>query len=204
MLVAYVTTMKRGLPSFVYRELKHMASNGIEVAVFTTKYAPGLYMPQADWPLVRMRPGLIALRQPWHVLRSPGRYGQLLLLAWRTRSLVDFVIGCDYAAHMRRLGVSAIHCVEGLHTLAIGYYCHELTGLPLSVTIHADALYMGADWPVVRRALHACRFVTTVCEFNGRKLIDEFGLPPERVHVVRLFVDLEAFRPDSAVKVLIV
>jgi glycosyltransferase involved in cell wall biosynthesis len=144
------------------------------------------------------------LHQPWHLLRSPRRYGQLLLLAWRTRSLVDLLIGCDYAAHMRRLGVSAIHCVEGLHALAIGYYCHQLTGLPLSVTIHADALYMGADWPIVGRALHACRFVTTVCEFNRRILIDEFGLPPERVHVVRLFVDLEAFRPEPAVKVLIV
>lgn len=204
MRVGYIATMKRGLPTFVYRELEELTYKGAAVAIFTTKYAPGLYMPKPEWPLVRLRPLLVALRQPWHLLRTPRRYVQLLSLARQTRSLVDFMIGCDYAAKMRRLGVSAIHCVEGLHALAIGYYCHQLTNLPLSVTIHADALYMGGDWPITRRALHACRFVTTVCEFNRRKLIDEFGLLPKRVHVVRLFVDPQAFRPDPALKVLIV
>lgn len=204
MRVAYITTMKKGLPAFVYRELEQLAASGTQIAVFTTKHAPGLYMPHSDWPLVRLQPALVALRQPWHFLRSPKRYGQLLAEARHTRSLADFSIGCDYAMQMRRLEVEAIHCVEGLHALAVGYYCHAMTGLPLSVTIHADALYMGADWPIVHRALHACRFVTTVCEFNRRKLIEEFGLPREQVHVVRLFVDLETLRPDAAVKVLIV
>jgi len=196
--------MKRGLPAFVYREMEQLAASDTQLAVFTTKYASGLYMPRPDWPLVRLQPALVALRQPWHFLRSPKRYGQLLMEARQTRSLADFFIGCDYAMQMRRLEVEAIHCVEGLHALAVGYYCHTMTGLPLSVTIHADALYMGTNWPIVRRAMHACRFVTTVCEFNRRKLIEDFGLPRERVHVVRLFVDLEALRPDAGVKVLIV
>lgn len=204
MRIAYITTMKRGLPTFVYRELEQLASGGAEVAIFTTKCGPGLYMPKPEWPLVRLQPARVAWSQPIHLLRSPGRYGQLLSFARQTRSLVDFVIGCNYATHMHRLGISAIHCVEGLHALAIGYYCHAWTGLPLSVTIHADALYMGREWPIVCTALHACRFVTTVCEFNRRKLIEEFDLPPERVHVVRLFVDTEAFLPDLTVKVLIV
>ncbi len=204
MRIAYITTMKRGLPSFVYREMEQLASSGTEVAVFTTKWGPGLYMPKPEWPLMRLRPALVGLNQPRYLLCSPRRYGQLFSLARRTGSLVDFLIGSDYAGHMNRLGVSAIHCVEGLHALAVGYYSHAWTGLPLSVTIHADALYMSQDWPIVRTALHACRFVTTVCEFNRRKLIDEFGLPPERVHVVRLFVDADTFQPDPTVKVLIV
>jgi glycosyltransferase involved in cell wall biosynthesis len=127
-----------------------------------------------------------------------------MLAAWQTRSWVDLLIGCHYAGLMRQLEVSAIHCVEGLHALAIGYYCHTLTGLPLSVTIHADALYMAHDWPIIHTALHACRFVTTVCDFNRCKLIDEFGLPPDRVQVVRLFVDADVLRPDPSIKVLIV
>jgi glycosyltransferase involved in cell wall biosynthesis len=204
MCIAYITTMKRGLPTFVYRELEQLTASGVSLAIFTTKYAPGLYMPKPDWPLVRLRPVRVALAQPWRCLHSPRRYARLLTLACRTRSVVDFLIGSDYVGQMRRLDVSAIHCVEGLHALAIGYYCHALTGLSLSVTIHADALYMGADWPIVRTALHACRFVTTVCEFNRRKLIDEFGLVPERVRVVRLGVDTESLRPDSSIKVLIV
>ena len=204
MRIAYITTMKRGLPAFVYRELEQLDAGGTSVAVFTTKYAPGLYMPGPEWPLVRLQPARAVWAQPWRCLRSPRQYMRLLALARRTRSIADFLIGNDYAGQMRRLDISAIHCVEGLHELAIGYFCKMLTGLPLSVTVHADALYMGAVWPIVRTALHACRFVTTVCEFNRHKLIEEFGLPPERVHVVRLGVDTETLRPESSVKVLIV
>ncbi len=202
--IAYITTMKRGLPTFVYRELAQLAAAGLVPAVFTTKFAPGLYMPDADWPLVRLRPFFTLIRQPVLFLRRPGRYLRLLALARQTNSLVDFLVGCDYAARMEKMGVTTVHCVEGLHSLAIGYYCHLLTGLPLSVTVHADALYMSDDWPIVHRALAACQFVTTVCEFNRAKLIDEFGLPPEHVHVVRLFVDYNAFKPNDKVKVLIV
>jgi colanic acid/amylovoran biosynthesis glycosyltransferase len=204
MRIAYVTTMKRGLPAFVYRELEQLADNGTPIAIFTTKYARGLYMPQSDWPVVRAQPVQVMLRQPWYALCTPLRYTRLTLAAWQTRSWIDFLIGCHYARQMRHLGVSAIHCVEGLHALAIGYYCHTLTGLPLSVTIHADALYMANNWPIIRTALHACRFVTTVCDFNRRKLIDDFGLPSDRVQVVRLFVDAEVLRPERSINVLIV
>lgn len=204
MRIAYLTTMKRGLPTFVYRELAELTRLGAQVAVFTTKYARGLYMPQADWPVVRLRPALAALRLPLHWARAPLACARLAAQAVQTHSLIDFVVGCDYAPHLKALKIDRLHCVEGLHALAIGYYCHALTGLPLSVTIHADALYMAGDWPIIHTALHACDFVTTVCDFNRRKLIEDFHLPPERVRVVRLFVDADVLRPDQAVKVLIV
>jgi colanic acid/amylovoran biosynthesis glycosyltransferase len=204
MRVAYITTMKRGLPSFVYRELEFLSQAGLEVGVFATKFADGLFMPDLAWLFHRMRPLLIVLCQPLHLLRWPRRYVRLLRVALKTRSLVDFLVACDFAAMMKHWSIKSVHCIEGLHALAIGYYCHQLLDLPLSVTIHTDALYMPDDWPIFKTAIHACHFVTTVCQFNREKLIQEHRLPAERVHLVRLGVDTGYFRPDSTVKVLIV
>lgn len=105
---------------------------------------------------------------------------------------------------MKRREIQAIHCMEALHSLYIGYYCKRMLGIPLSVTIHADSLYMGDWWPIFRPALQACDFITSVCEYNRNLLINDFGIQSDRVHVVRLFTDIDAFRPDNRVKILIV
>ena len=44
MRLAYITSMKKGLPSFVYREIEAFIKKGLKVTIFATKFAEGVYM----------------------------------------------------------------------------------------------------------------------------------------------------------------
>jgi colanic acid/amylovoran biosynthesis glycosyltransferase len=134
----------------------------------------------------------------------PRKYLALLGIAFRTQTLVDFLIGFDFAWAMKSFGVTSIHCNEGLHSLNIGFYCNQILGLPLTVTIYADGLYAPPSPAMFRMALGTCAAVITVCDFNRDLLIKDFGIPADKVRVVRLHVDTNRFRPRQQVSVLIV
>jgi glycosyltransferase involved in cell wall biosynthesis len=205
MRIAYVASMKRGLPSFIYREIQELIELGTEVVLFTTKRGKGLYMPRSEWKVYPLlRPGRIAWGQMLTFLSSPAKYLCLLFEAARSRSLVHFVAAAAFAPAMKQTQVQMIYCQEALHSLFIGYYCKHMLKLPLLVMIHADGLYIGERWPIFTRALAACDHILTVSDHNRGILIDRFGVEPQRVQVVRLFVDHESFRPDDRVSIMIV
>ena len=81
MRIAYISTMKHGLPSFVYREIKAISRDGLEIGVFATKYAAGAYAPDPEWYLHRMRPACIICMQPLYLLKWRRQYVQLLNIA---------------------------------------------------------------------------------------------------------------------------
>ncbi|MBI2954668.1 MAG: glycosyltransferase family 4 protein [Chloroflexi bacterium] len=202
--IGYIASMKRSLPSFVYREIKELMDLGVSITLFATKQGKGIYMPDRSWRFYPLRPVRTLGWQPLAFASRPAQYTRLFGEALRSRSLLHFAIACDFARAMERHRVTAIHCVEGLHSMYIGYYCKKLLGLPLSVMIHADSLYIGSKWPVFRDALRACDQIATVCEYNRVKLVEEFGIPQEKIKVVRLCVDTEAFGPSNKINILIV
>jgi glycosyltransferase involved in cell wall biosynthesis len=196
--------MKRGLPSFIHREIGELFALGMEVVLYPTKRGRGPYMPEPHWPVRAATPGRVLWHHLLTFLTSPWKYVSLLVEAARSRSLVHFAAAMTFVPDMKRDRIDVIYCQEALHSMFIGYYCKRLLALPLSVLIHADGLYMGESWPVFRPALAACDDVLTVCNFNREMLIEKYGLDPERVKVLRLFADHETFCPDERVSILIV
>jgi glycosyltransferase involved in cell wall biosynthesis len=195
-----------GLAGFNYKELVELQALGTDIDLFVTKYIPGPYMappgirtyPARAWPVLASQPGAF--------FRSPGSYLKLALEAVKTKTMRDMLIAQQWAAIMKRSRREWIHCHWGDHKLYTGYYCHRLTGIPLSVTLHGYDLYANPNWVMFERALQACTQIITISDYNKKLLTRKFGPLGERVKVIRLFTELveDAHALEHLTKVLIV
>jgi len=200
--VAYITSMKKGLPSFVAREIHELKKMNCQVFIYVTKYSKGLYMPED--PIYKMRPFLILLRQILFFFIYFGKYQLLFLNSLKTKSLVDFFIACDFAYDMKNKDINSIHCVEGLRSLNIGYYCKKIINKPLTVTIYADGLYIAPDEELFKKALNECSKVITICEYNKRILINKYKIPERKIELIPILLDTEKLKPQNTFNILIV
>ncbi len=195
-----------GLAGFNFKELIELQKLGTDIGLFITKWRPGPYMPPAGVRTSNVRLVQTLFAQLPELLLHPRRYLCLLWGALSTRTLTDLLIAQAWARLMKQTGIEWIHCHWGDHKLFIGYYCHEITGIPLSVTLHGYDLYASPNWPMLERSLKACAQIVTISNYNKQLLIKRFGALGERVKVIRLFADTDLI-PDQLkreVKVLIV
>ena len=202
MHLGVILSMKSGLEHFVYREVSELASRGAKISLFPSKNRPGLYNPRPEWRCHSWKIWRVLLSQPMRFATTPLRYLALLCEAIRYRAIVDFMLAAHFAPHMRKVDV--IHATFGDRKLFIGYFCKRFTGKPLAVTIHAYELYRNPNPNLFRIALAACDQIMTVSEYNRELLASRFGVPAERVRVVRLSIDLDEYRPVKKFIVLIV
>jgi glycosyltransferase involved in cell wall biosynthesis len=193
---------KKGLDHFIYREVSGLAAQGAKISLYPTKYCHGLFNPRPEWNFCRWRIWAVLLCQPWRLLATPARYLSSLILAIRQGVLVDFMLAAYFAGSMKEVDV--IYSTFGDRKLFVAYFCKRLTRKPLAVEIHAHELYQSPNPQFFRLALAACDQVIAVTEYNRDLLINRFGVPPERVEVVRLFVDLDDYRPQEKFVILIV
>ncbi len=199
---AYITSMKKGLPSFVTREIDEINKTDNSIFIYSTKYATGLYMPQN--PVYRMNPFFIILKQAFYFIFYIRNYFLLFALALKTNSLVDFFIACDFAYDMKKKGVNSIHCIEGLRSLNIGFFCRKLLGIPLTVTIYADGLYISPNETLFKYALDECEKVITICEYNKKILLQKYSLSEEKVELIPIGLDTSKIKPEKLFNILIV
>ncbi len=191
MRLAYITSMATGgLAGFNDRELREMVRLGIEVSLFITKFKPGPYMPLEGTPVYCVKPMSTVLSQPKFLFYCPATYIKLFSEAIRTNTVNDFFIAQKWARIMKNSGATWIHCHWGDHKLYIGYYCHKLTQIPLSVTLHGYDLYDNPNWNMLEQSLKHCAQIITISDYNRRLLIDKYGDLGKRVKVIRLSTDL--------------
>ena len=200
--VAYIVPMGRGLDTFVYREVEALFDMGKKILLFSTRYnTHDVFSPKLEWPTVVLSPRRLALIFPFILVRA--LFSPVVLLhALRNKALIDLIFALHYAPRMRSLGAEQIHCHFGDHKLFIGYYCKRLTGLPLSVTIHAHEFYTNPNPRLFREAVLACDRVFPIAELWRKKLIEEYGCEASRVVLSRLFVDLDEYKPSDELMVI--
>jgi glycosyltransferase involved in cell wall biosynthesis len=100
----------------------------------------------------------------------------------------------DLLLHARKRELRHIHvhsCADGAHVAAL---CHILGGPPYSLTLHGDLPVYGTDHG---RKMPRARFVATVTTALQRQVVDQVGLPAERVPVLWMGVDTDVFREDG-------
>lgn len=199
--IGVIATMKKGLEHFVYRELSVLTAEGYSISLFPTKFGKGLYNARTEWTLHRWNPVKVVLPQILYLLRSPLKYARMLREALATGTVVDMILAWYFAGSMA--GVDVIYATFADHKLYVGYYCKQILGKPLAVTIHAYELYNNPSPDLFVRALKACDQIITVTEYNRRLLADKYGINPSRVEVVRINVDLEDYRPGKRFAILI-
>jgi len=203
MKIAYILSMKFGIQSFTYREIKELIMNGLKITLFPTKFYTGPYMPNLI-DIYVYKPIFTILKQPLFFIFRPYIYIKLLVEAIKSKSLIDFLVAMDFSHQMRKKKIKKIHCEFGDHKLFIGYYCKKLLNLPLSVTIHAHELYTNPNWEMFQVSINVCDKIITISDWNKNMLINKFKIPEEKIIVNRLFVDTEKFKPNNSIKILIV
>lgn len=202
--IAYIVSMKEGLEAFVYRELEFLEEAGQSFSLFAPSAKKSdKYSPKEGWPSYSPSLFGFALCTPLLLLRLALR-PSTLLHALRFNALIDVLFAAYFVPAMKRDRTTQIHCHFGDHKLFIGYYCHRLTGLPLSVTVHAHEFYTNPNKALFPVALKACDKVFTIANKWKELLTTEYGLPEEKVSVIHLFVDPDLYRPKETVTVLAV
>lgn len=202
--VAYIVSMGSGLEAFIYREVEELTSKGLAIALFATKFKNNdLFAPKSNWPCFYLKKLSLAAHIPLLVLKALLR-PVLLLEALKDRSLIDLFFALYFSPIMQKIKVCQIHCHFGDHKLFIGYYCKRITGLPLSVTIHAHEFYTNPNPVLFRKSIKACNRVFPIAERWRVKLRDEYGVAESALCLNRLFVNTRLYKPHRPVRILAV
>jgi glycosyltransferase involved in cell wall biosynthesis len=201
--VAYIVSMKSGLPAWNFREIDILLRNGVDIWLYPTKLTPGTNMPKPEWRVRRPNVIRTILAQPKAFITSPGKYFKLLMLAIKMRTIVEFLLAEDYAQEMKANGIEHIHCHFGDRKLFTGYFCHRILDLPLSVTVHAYEITMNPNPEMFKLAAAACKTVVVQSEFNKNEIINRFGVDESKIRVIRAHGDVCDERLHGSVKLLI-
>jgi len=147
-------------------------------------------MPHADWTVHQVRVPEVMSRQPLAKLKYGRKYLEAFREAVSFGVVPDFLVGAHYARVMENEGITHIHCHMGDRKLFVGYFAHKLTGIPLTVVVHAHEMLASAPKPdgrFFRHCMGACEKVVTISEYNRRYLNEHHGVPLDKISVVRLF-----------------
>jgi len=187
--IAYIVSMATGLQSFVYREVRELASLGVIVHLFPTKIGPGPYVPDADWRVHKPTLLSIVVANFQVLVVDLRKYLSVLVEALFNGGAPDFLLAAFVSMKVQEEGLRVIHCHFGDHKLFVGYFSGRLTERPVSVTIHAYELYNNPNPRLFRKALKLVKGIVTVAEYN-RGVLSSYGVAPTKIHVVPMFADL--------------
>ena len=202
--IAYIVSMTSGLDAFVYREVEELTGMGIPIVLYATKFKKGdVLSPKPEWPNYHLPLWALFFLLPVLMLRAIA-HPFLLWEAICDRGIADFLFALHFTRSMRKHGIGQIHCHCGDHKLFIGYYCKRLTGVPLSVTIHAHEFYTNPNPRLFKIAIHSCDMVFPIAQRWVDRLHDEHGVPENAMRLNRLFVNTEIYKSSSSVRILAV
>jgi len=197
---------KGGLEAFIHREITALVSRGIDIELFFTKYRRDpINGPEKSgwkWHSFRRTNVFVALMKTLCACITRPRLAKFAVTNGAVR---EFALACYYAPIMRCRNISHIHCHFGDRKLTVGFFCAELLGLSLSVTIHAHEIHRSPNPYIFRCALKRCSRIFAISDYTRKKLVDKFNAPEDKVITSRLFVDWEEFDNNrSTVTVLTV
>lgn len=134
-----------------------------------------------------------------YLLRHPLRATTALAYAFglggvrlqiRLRLLGLLLCAADLAAECRAQPLDHLHvhsCADAAHVAAL---FNRLTGVPYSLTLHGDLPVYGAHHA---EKMARAAFVSVVTSDLRRQVIEQVGLAPERVPLIRMGVDTARF-----------
>ncbi len=201
--IAYIVSMINGLEPFIYREVDELYKKGLRIVLFATKFKEiDIYSPKKEWEYYRFKVLNVLLFFPLLFIKSPFKNMILLIEALKFSSLADFMIALYYSNIMKRIGIKKIHCHFGDRKLFIGYFCKRILDLPLSVTIHAHEFVTNPNERMFRHSLKYCDLIIAVSEQNFDKLVKEYGVPKDKIRIVKLFIDMDLYGKKEIKRIL--
>lgn len=202
MKIALITSMKYGLAKFIFRNVQALINKGNDVRLFTLYNKPGLYNPLPEWDLIPVNLLRLGWRQLIVFCKKPDKYLRLLLQSIQDRTFVNFLLAVYFTEKMKDRDL--IFVQFGDHKFFVGYYCKKLLGIPLVVIIHAYELYKNPNPNFFKKALQYCDHIITISDYNKELLVNKYGADNTNIEVVRLTLDLEAYKQTKKINILVV
>ncbi len=203
--VAYIIGMgKGGVAGFTYREIEVLHANGFDIALFPLIYREGPYMPAKDWPVFHPTVAKLFLSQFPRFFAKPVKYISMLLMALRANSVREFVLAMSFVGDMAKWGARHIHCHFADSKLYTGYYCSLWLDLPLTVTAHAYDIHLNPNLRMLKIALGRCEKLVVQSRFNKDLVMRNFGVPDEKIVLIRAHGDMSEPVGKKTIKLLMV
>jgi len=199
--------------TFVMREIRGLAAQGFEVAVFAVKRQPDgeidphFFPPDAFGSCMYARPDCFASHL-WSNLKAlalhPRRYFKAAGLFWRQvfrlepavflRLLYHFFCGVGFAEQIRRAGIAHLHChFETGSNIALAI--HRFCSIPFSFTAHASGDIFVKP-VLLAEKMASARFVVAVCEYT-KKYLDSVTAYRHSAKIVRIYNGVDVGEPEE-------
>ncbi|MBT5491037.1 glycosyltransferase family 4 protein [bacterium] len=202
---AYIVSIGKGLESFIYREVEEMKKRDVDITLYATKYNPNdIFSPKKEWKVEVISYLQIIIAFLRNLISRPFKTIKLLKTAISSKTIIELLIAFDYSHRMKKNNTSHIHCHFGDRKYFIGYYCKELLGLPLSLTVHAHELYANPNEIFFRDSVHKADKIIAISQKNKEILINDFKVDAHKIEVIRLSIDLTNFKKEDKIKILTV
>lgn len=197
--MAIIVSMMSGLESFVKREVEMLADRGYSLRLFATKYttSPG-FDPRSDIPFHTPSAMSVAKGLLHWSLRKPLLVFQLLIQSVRLNGIIELLLALSWAKILLDYRLQLIHCAFGDRKYFVGYFLQRLTGLPLTVAIHAHEIYAQPNEPLFRHALKYTSGIVTISAKNQHLLGKKYALNNDDIDLIRLTIDLDFWKPRTS------
>lgn len=190
--------------TFVVTEILAREAAGEQIAVYAlrpttdARFHPQLAQVQAA---VTHLPRAHKLSAEWELFARahdevPGfadRFGSVLPMLVRMGP-TDAAQAVDLALRLRADGITHVH----VHFANVASWCAAvactLVGIPFTVTTHAkDLFHESVDAVLLTQVLMRAEQVVAISDYNARFLVEQVGIPADRVRLVRNGIDLPRF-----------
>jgi len=213
MRVAYlVSRFPHVTETFIVRELEAVDEDpelDIELLSLFPTVDPTVHPIARRWTDRLRRPSTreSAAAVAWWLLRRPLRFAvAVATVAIQSarrpgilgRSLVTLPIAAAHARRLHAEPVDHIHAHYATYPALAAWFCHRLTGVSYSFTVHAHDIFVHQE--MLARKIADASFVVAISEFNRRFLVPYGGDSTTPVEVVHCGIDPDAFefRPRIA------
>lgn len=206
MKLAYLTNQYPKIShTFIRREIRALASEGIDVERFTLRRtAEALTDAEDHEEAERTRallehPAAAARAAAEAMVARPTRFAQASRCATQLAARSDtdawrhaayLTEACLLERWCRDAGIDHVHVHFGTNSATVAWLCHLLGGPPFSMTVHGPEEFDRARAIGLPEKLQACAFAAAVSHFGRSQLLRL--LPPDawsKVRVVRCGLD---------------
>lgn len=131
-------------------------------------------------------------------LRQPIKTAMTLISTTFTKNRWRYLQALPYALMFARLGARFFHTHFAAENLRWAHALSAWTRTPYGVTTHRyDLLDDPLPREEARRLFMSANLLVTISEYNKRLMVEKYGVPAEKISVIRCGIDLTVFTMNT-------
>ena len=201
--LAYFVSMVSGLESFVKNEIDKLYSNGFKISLFVTKYRQSEgFEPEKGIAINKVKAIAVISSLLKYLITQPVLTFRLLVEAINYKAIPEVLLAISWSEILKREHFGLLHASFGDRKFFAAYFAHRLTGIPVTVAIHAHEIYAQPNDAMFRHALKYVKKIVTISEKNRTILIEKYSVDKNKIDLIRLPINTEFWKKQPQIKVL--